>query len=411
MKRSTIFFLFVLSLVLVASVAAQMTGAESSTGNDAPPPFHYNVVGLGVFNENVLSPYSFATGLNDFGEVIGHSSFEDIPQYQPGNIFTNTHAFVWYAGRLHDVDASMEFPNDPYSEPGPQGINDLGQIIGHYNGPSGCCGSFVAPPGFNRWAFIWHKGNTQLLTGLDFVIAINNLGQVLGSDDQGNPLLWQNGQVTTLLGLSSGNDINDLGQIAGWVSVVGSDGATHFHAALWRNGTVKDLGTLGGSDSMATGINIWGQVVGSSEIACTTNSSNVCTHAFLWQNDLMRDLGTLPGYEDSWPVGINARGQIVGLSSGPASCEPTCPNCAPPPCPPGAVLHAFLWERREMYDLAELVPANSGWELVFVPNFGKGGEGGYLGPTGINNLGQISGNGSVAGQTGPRAYLLTPALQ
>lgn len=420
MKRKIVVFLFVLSLVLVASAAAQETDAESSKDNDAKPSSRYNVVGLGIFNNNVLSPSSYATGLNDFGQVVGDSTFEDIPQ-GPGDFFENTYSFIWYAGKLHDINTSMEFDTYPFSEPMPQKINDLGQIIGHYNGASECCGGFVAPQGLGRWAFIWQNGSTQSLTGLNTVNAINNLGEIVGTDSQTNalfPLLWHNGQVTILPQLQCATcppvyigyalDINDLSQIVGWVYAgLDSSGGGLSHAALWQNGSVKDLGTLGGPNSSATGINIWGQVVGFSDVDCGTQS---CQHTFLWEKGVMRDLGTLPGYRNSVPVAINALGQIVGLSFGQISCETPCFKCPPPPCPPGADTRAFLWERGKMSDLADLVPKNSGWELVFIPNFAKGGLGGYLGPTGINNLGQISGTGSTTGQLGPRAYLLVPHL-
>jgi probable HAF family extracellular repeat protein len=53
--------------------------------------------------------------------------------------------------------------------------------------------------------------------------------------------------------------------------------------------TVKNLGTLRGAQAEANAINDQGRVVGWSE----TRSGN--THAFLWQNGTMRDLGTFGG--------------------------------------------------------------------------------------------------------------------
>ena len=50
-----------------------------------------------------------------------------------------------------------------------------------------------------------------------------------------------------------------------------------------------DLGTLGGQNSFAFGINNLGQIVGTSELESGQS------RAFLWENGEMMDLGTLGG--------------------------------------------------------------------------------------------------------------------
>src|SRR5260370_33645707 len=72
--------------------------------------------------------------------------------------------------------------------------------------------------------------------------------------------------------------------------------------------TVTDLGTLGGMNSQATGINNRGQVVGSS-----TLQGDAITRAFLWEDGLMTDLGYVGGTV-SKANSINNRGQTVGAS-------------------------------------------------------------------------------------------------
>jgi probable HAF family extracellular repeat protein len=80
-------------------------------------------------------------------------------------------------------------------------------------------------------------------------------------------------------------------------------------AADW---TVKDLGTFGGTTSIATGINASGQVVGS---AYTATAGNV-QHAFISapNGGVLTDLGTLGGTY-SQATGINASGQVVGIAT------------------------------------------------------------------------------------------------
>jgi probable HAF family extracellular repeat protein len=51
--------------------------------------------------------------------------------------------------------------------------------------------------------------------------------------------------------------------------------------ALWQNGTLTDLGTLGGAFGQATDVNNLGQVVGGTAVS---NEDGPPIRAFLWQN-------------------------------------------------------------------------------------------------------------------------------
>lgn len=72
---------------------------------------------------------------------------------------------------------------------------------------------------------------------------------------------------------------------------------------------VTDLGTLGGSESIATGINRLGWVVGFSTTAGDPY------HAFLWQGGCMTSLGTLVPGGESFASGINLSGQVSGSAT------------------------------------------------------------------------------------------------
>jgi probable HAF family extracellular repeat protein len=92
-----------------------------------------------------------------------------------------------------------------------------------------------------------------------------------------------------------------------------------------------ELGTLGGDNSEAQGINNRGQVVGSADV----NTVLGIRHAFLWERGQMTDLGTFGG-DGSAAMGINEGGQVVGFAS------------VPPGSGPG---HAFLWNNGNLQDL------------------------------------------------------------
>lgn len=78
------------------------------------------------------------------------------------------------------------------------------------------------------------------------------------------------------------------------------------------NGTaVRDIGTLGGADTLAFDLNNAGQVTGSSILPDGSE------HAFVWSaGGGMLDLGVLPGAANSRAVAINKLGVVTGTSEG-----------------------------------------------------------------------------------------------
>src|SRR5206468_8309465 len=118
--------------------------------------------------------------------------------------------------------------------------NDSGQVVGW------------ATPGGIRQAFLCDHGTRRALDRLQEARGISNSGWVVGSS-------WDARRSVR-------------------------------RALLYRNGTVKDLGTLGGSDGEAFAINDAGQIVGSA-----STRYNWFSHAFLWSEDKIYDLGTLDG--------------------------------------------------------------------------------------------------------------------
>lgn len=174
-------------------------------------------------------------------------------------------------------------------------INRQGWVVG------------VAYINADEWAvYLYADGQSRLLPGGRFAYGhgLNDRGDVVGTRD-GEACWWpQGGERQMLVGMRRAASINNFGQVAGGAFF----GGEHERAALFSDGELIDLGTLGGATSVATGINDAGQVCGYSALA----SGKV--HAFLWQPVLgLQDLGTLGG-PDSRAMAIGDAGAVLGRS-------------------------------------------------------------------------------------------------
>ncbi len=140
------------------------------------------------------------------------------------------------------------------------------------------------------------------------------VGEAESADGRFHAFLWQNGSMQDLGALpnsvltsSRAMALNSMGQVVGYSLANVAGGGSADHAFLWQNGSMLDLGTLGGTESRALGINDAGVIVGYARNAAGND------RAVRWRNGAIQGLGTLGG-ATSAALGINASGAIVGRS-------------------------------------------------------------------------------------------------
>ena len=207
--------------------------------------------------------------------------------------------------------ACARIPSLPNSHPGwptsAKAIDDLGVVVGE------------TPSGDTMRAFRFDGTTIQdlgaLVEGGDSVAyGSNKLGQVVGEsrDAGGNflPFVWKAGVMTALptLGGAGGSAIaiDDEGVIVGNAATPDLD----YHAVLYRDGRIQDLGVLpGGYIASAQAINRHGQVVGTS-----STDGMFKNRAFIHEKGAMRELPSLPDTVSSSASSINDAGWAVGTA-------------------------------------------------------------------------------------------------
>lgn len=267
--------------------------------------------------------YSFATDINNKGEVVG---------------FSNKRAFLWEENRgMIDLGTLR----GGYSEA--RSINDRGQIVGLSDGSpflwtekdrmqdlGAIEGKLTRAYDINNdgvvvgdasgSAFMWTKatGISKLNAGVYGARAVNMTGKIAGA--KGNPWLpitfdLSNGiySLGSLKGASESPgfalDLNEAGIVVGVTDWIGNGS----HGFRWtaQEGMI-DIGNLGGHNMFALGINNRGTIVGWGDTAHNER------RAFIWSEDtgIVDFLGI-----GSMAESINDRGQVVGGLAGPSEPE------------------------------------------------------------------------------------------
>jgi probable HAF family extracellular repeat protein len=321
----------------------------------------FSVTNLGTLGGTTSVGY----GINDAGQVVGIS--------ETGAVVCEeriVRGFRWTAGRMENLLPALDDdPNRPCGIGVPSswayGINDRGFAVGY---------SFSAAR--DLVPMIWWPDGTKSalrLPGMQpIAYAINDAGAIVGDLGSNDPAFLLTGDATTRIALNppdgpaAARAINESGMVAGHSTLPGQEGT---HAFLHAYGVTRDLGTLGGRNSFAYGINDAGVVVGTSDIAGGRY------RAFALRGGGLVDLGTLGG-RNSEARDVNNAGAIVGWAGD-----------------AGDRQRAFLLSPGgTMRDLNALIAPDGRWTLQVA--------------AGVNDRGEIAGTGLHDGQR--RAYVLTP---
>jgi probable HAF family extracellular repeat protein len=254
--------------------------------------------------------------LIDVGTFGGPQSYLNLPGLPAPGVLNNRGTLVGWAD-TSALDPLCFFDPDCYYPHGYRWQNGVKTDLGLL--PGGLTGQANWISGNGLIAGLADNGQIDPLLGIPVLHAV--LYENGGMTDLGP--LPEGGDF------SIASTVNNRREVAGWaVNTIPDPNSWSGYgyetrAFYWKNGVMQDLGTLGtGTDALAALINERGQVVGWSY----TNSvaSPVCpgfgfaltTGSFIWdKKNGMKDLGSLGG-TCTLAFDLNNRGQVVGGSSG-----------------------------------------------------------------------------------------------
>ena len=243
-------------------------------------------------------------------------------------------------------------------------------------------------------------GTFSLAYGINHVDVVDGVATV--ADGNQHAFLWRRGHMTDLGTLGGPNSIaywlnnSNEATIASDTSTndpLGEDFCgfgTHLIClgALWNNGTMTALPTLGGNNSVAFTLNDRGQIVGAAENKTQDPSCPAPQvldfEAVIWgpKPGEIRRLRPLPGDTVGFALGVNNRGQAVGASG-------LCSNTPLVPLEVGP--HAVLWDHGKPINLGSLGGAQINTAAA------------------INDRGEVIGGSDLSGDTVIHSFLWTKA--
>jgi probable HAF family extracellular repeat protein len=314
----------------IGCIAACAAHGQAMAKSGAAYP--YTLIDPGTFG----GPGSFldlpGVPITSDGTVIGTADTTTPDPDFPSDDFHDgyvQHAFAWRDGRLIDLGAP------------PPGADNNSEI---YDLNDNGVGAGVSETGLVDPLLDFSAQHATVFVHRRLI----DLG-TLGGYESGAQFIDAGGQVA---GISSNTTIDPFPNDNFRIPF-----GTEMRGFVWRNGVMRDLGTLGGSDTAQAVQNQHGQIAGYSYTNFTPNPTTglPTIHPFLWDHGHMRDLGSLGGTIAlaNW---MNDRGDVVGVS-----------NLAG-----DETGHPFLWAHVSMPDLGTLD--------------GSFGAAGY-----VNNRGDVTG--------------------
>jgi uncharacterized membrane protein len=377
---------------------------KSATQGQEPTATHYTIRDLGIVGTNFYQPgQPFVISSN--GWVSGGAGV-GVDYGSP------EHAVLWHKGSMIDIgNPGLGGNSIAY------GVNEWGRAVGEAEDTATGVSTTEDFCGFQFMGytftptpcvpFLWKDGEMVSLKTLGGANAvaneINSKGLIAGYAEnttvdstcptggpqvyQFKPVTWNESGIRPLATAGQNQEgvafddpdgvasaVNDKGQVVGSTGTCTAFNAIFLfnlqpvHAVLWENGKARDLGSLPGeSNYLAENINNSGEVVGGS-----------ATEGFLWTAEKgMQGLGYVGNDNFSLGIGINDKGEIVGISGD---------------APTFTTIRGFVRQHGVLVDLNTLVVGNNPFPaggLISNP-FGD-----Y--PTGLVTACKINSKGEITG--------------
>ena len=249
-----------LKIILVLLILALLAPIALGEGKSAQSAFPQ------VKGRFTSIPNVFPVRMNNTGWRVGYRLADDLTE----------RSVLWTAAGARELLPLKEKFSCAY------GVNDEGLIVGQMDSGKVDRGGRIV-----RQAFLWRED------------VLMNIDQLRSFQD------------------SAALDINGNGWVVGWIGVEGVGN----HAALWTfleysetGPKIIDLGTLGGSNSVAYSINRFGLIVGQAEQPTLTEDPPLA-RAFRYEYPMevrMTPLPSLVADQPSAALDVNDAGVIVG---------------------------------------------------------------------------------------------------